>query len=295
MLSLKVPELAVLETALRKALAGAARFLPQLTRRAEAALIPDHQPITGTGSLDGHGAAFWLKIAVAPNHSPETLDPVEFVDRADELAKKFFADEPFYVEYSGSAELRLIAGTPPEPSRPGTAHMLRIFPNGLVMLQWVLQATPIPGSEPGVELSLDEIVAVLHRMYELAHSPQFVATHRRRRLVRQRLDWRVGLSSSITGERGPIFWRRLTSSERLPDRATNRQNPHCPYDGYAATAMNDRKLTDSVGLTFKPALQDLFISSGYSGKITEAVAGALETPALNASSPDSTKPEITAD
>ncbi|WP_306206185.1 hypothetical protein [Actinoplanes sp. RD1] len=287
--------MAVLESGLRKALAGAARFLPQLTRRAEAALIADHQPITGTGSLNGHGAAFWLKVAVAPNHSPEALDPVEFVDRADELARRFFADEPFYVEYSGSAELRLVAGTPPELSRPGTTHMLRIFPNGLVMLQWVLQATPIPCSEPGVELSLDEIVAVLHRMYELAHSPQFAGTHRRRRLVRHRLDWRVGLSSSITGERGPIFWRSLTSSARLPDRAKHRQNPHCPFDGYAAGAMNDRKLTDSVGLTFKPALQALFISSGYSGKITEAVAGALETPALDTSSPGTAKPEITAD
>ncbi|WP_433530624.1 hypothetical protein ACQPYA_00250 [Micromonospora sp. CA-263727] len=274
--------MAVLETVLRKALAGAARFLPQLTCRAEAALIADHRPITGTGSLDGHGAAFWLKVAVAPNHSPDALDPAEFVNRAGELAKEFFADEPFYVDYSGSAELRLIAGTPPEQSRPGTAHVLRIFPNGLVVLQWVLQATRIPGSEPSFELSLDEIVAVLRRMYELAHSRQFASTHRRRRLVWQRLDWRVGLSSSITGDQGPIFWRRLTSSERLPDRAANRQNPHCPYDGYAAAAMNDRKLTDSVGLTFKPALQDCFISSGYSGKITEAVAGALETPAMDA-------------
>ncbi len=34
----------VLDTALRKALAGAARFLPQLTQRAEAALVADHQP-----------------------------------------------------------------------------------------------------------------------------------------------------------------------------------------------------------------------------------------------------------
>lgn len=267
----------MLETALRKALAGAARFLPQVTRWAEAALVADHQPIAGAGSLDGHGAAFWLKVAVAPNHSPETLDPSAFVDQADELAAVFFADAPFYVDYSGSAEVRLVAGTPTDQSQPGTAHMLRIFPNGLVMLQWVLQATPIPGSEPGIELSLDEIVAVLYRMYELAHSPQFTATHHRRRL--QRLDWRVGLSSSISGGQGPIFWRRLISSKRLPDRAPTRQNPHCTFDGYAAAAMSDRKLTDSVGDTFKPALEDLFTSSGYSGKIPEAVAGVLAAPA----------------
>jgi hypothetical protein len=284
---------AVLESALRKALAGAARFLPQMTRRAEAALIADHQPISDTGSLDGHGSAFWLKVAVAPNHSPETLDPAAFVDRAGELAAVFFADAPFYVDYSGSAEVRLVAGTPTDQTRPGTAHMLRIYPNGLVMLQWVLQATPIPGNEPGIELSLDEIVAVLHRMYELAHTPQFTATHRRRRLVRQRLDWRVGLSSSISGDQGPIFWRRLTSSKQLPDRVPTRQNPHCPFDGYAAAAMNDRKLTDPVGATFQPALQDLFTSSGYSGRITEAVAGTLTAPALP-QPPNTTNPEITA-
>ncbi|WP_285691817.1 hypothetical protein [Actinoplanes sp. NBRC 103695] len=49
----------VLESALRKALTDAARFLPQLTRRAEAALIADHQPITGTVIVDDRLAASW--------------------------------------------------------------------------------------------------------------------------------------------------------------------------------------------------------------------------------------------
>ncbi|GID95032.1 hypothetical protein Adi01nite_44440 [Amorphoplanes digitatis] len=130
-------------------------------------------------------------------------------------------------------------------------------------------------------------------MYELAHTPQFAATHRRRRLVRRRLDWRVGLSSSISGGQGPIFWGRLASFSRLPDRVPTRQKPHCPFNGYATAAMSDRKLTDSVGITFQPALQDLFTSSGYSGRINEAVAEALAVSALPGS-PSTTNAEITA-
>jgi hypothetical protein len=284
----------LLETALQKALAGTARFLPVMTRRAEAALVADHRPIAGTGTLDGHGANFWLTVAVAPNHSPETLEPHAFVDRANDLAVILFADSPFHVDYSGSAEVRLVAGTSAQHSQWGTAHTLRIFPSGLVMLQWVLHATPIPDAEAGVELSLDEIVNVLHLTYDLAHSPQFAATHRRRRLVRHRLDWRVGLSSSISTPKGAVYWRRLTSSTPLPDRVPTRQNPHCPFDGYAATAMTDRKITDSVAETFRPALQDLFTSSGYSGKISHTVAAALAAPD-GARSIGTTTREITAE
>ncbi|WP_157437874.1 hypothetical protein [Actinoplanes subtropicus] len=284
----------VLDTALRKALAGAARFLPQLTQRAEAALVADHQPITGTGNLYGNGGArFWLNVAVAPNHSPETLDPPAFVDAANELAAVFFEDAPFHADYSGNLEVRLVEGAPTENSSWGDANTLRIFPSGLVMLQWVLRATPLPDGQPGFELSLDEIVTVLRRAYALAHSPQFAATHRRRRWVRHRFDWRMGLSPSISGTQGPAFWRRLSSAAPLPERVPTRQNPHCPFDGYAAAAMRDRKVTDSVEDTFRPALQELFTSSGFSGRISQAVAAALAEPAAARSLGTPTR-EITA-
>jgi hypothetical protein len=89
----------------------------------------------------------------------------------------------------------------------------------------------------------------------------------------------MGLSPSISDTQGSAFWHRLRSSAPLPERVPTRQNPHCPFDGYAAAAMSDRKVTDSVEDTFRPALQELFTSSGFSGRISQAVAATLAEPA----------------
>jgi hypothetical protein len=57
--------------------------------------------------------------------------------------------------------------------------------------------------------------------------------------------------------------------------------------------MRDRKVTDSVEDTFRPALQELFTSSGFSGRISQAVAAALAEPAAARSLGTPTR-EITA-
>jgi hypothetical protein len=269
-----------LDTVLKKTLSLALGWLPQLTQKAEARLVVDHAPIAGATHMGGDGSRYWVRVAVAPNHSPAALASSEFVDRASDLAKVLFGDMPFRIEYSGVDMVRIVADDGSSNNGPaGSTHVLSIFPSGLVVLQWVLEATPVTGVDGGVMLSLDDVVDALRRMYALAHSPQFAATHMRRRLVRRRLDWRVGLTAAVHGEKGPIHWRQLSSSSPLPDNAPTTQLPHCPFhEGYAAAAMSDRKLTDSLADTFRPALQDLFTSAGYSGRIAQAANAALTAP-----------------
>jgi len=272
----------LLDTVLKKTLTVTLGWLPKLTTKAEARLVVDHAPIAGATHIGGDGSNYWVRVAVAPNHSPARLASPEFVDRAIDLAKVFFADMPYRIEHSAADGVHIVADDgSPAGSSPGAAHTLRIYPSGLVVFQWVLQATPLQNADDGVTLSLDDITGALHRMYDLAHSPEFAATHKRRSLVRHRLDWRIGLTAAVHGENGPVHWRRLSSSTPLPDNAPTGQAPFCPlHEGYAAEAMTDRKTTDSLAFTFRPALQDLFTYAGYSGRIPQAADAALTAPSV---------------
>jgi len=266
----------VLESAVGKALAAAWRFLPQLSTRAEARLITDHRPISGSPNFHS-GGQFWLWVVVAPSHSPKQLEPLEFTEGAYELAKLIFNEQPFDIDYSGSELCRFVVSNADLTSQTRADHWLWVHPDGRVLLQWGLQVSPLPDTR-GVGLSLDEIVAVLGHMHQVAHDPRFEAIHVRRRTERfRRLDWRVGLTPSISvAEHGSVYWRRLSSCTRLPAVLPTGQNPSCPMRGFAPDKMMSIKQGATVVETFGPALEHLLVDAGYTGGVRESVRDALE-------------------
>ncbi len=265
-----------LETALGKGLATARHFLPQLSSRGEARLITDHRPISSSPNFHD-GGRFWLWVVVAPSHSPKQLEPLEFTENASKLAEFVHGEQRFTVDYSGSELCRFKVPNPAHPTSLAAAHhVLWVHPNGCVVLQWGLQTSPLPDTR-NVELSLDEIVAVLGHMHRAAHDPRFAAIHARRRTEKmRRLDWRVGLTPSISiVDHGPVYWRSLSSSTKLPAVLPTGQNPSCPVRGFAADKMTSIKQGATVIETFGPALAQLLVDAGYTGGVRESVRAAL--------------------
>jgi len=274
---LDVRHMPFLESALGKALAAAGRFLPQLSTRAEARLITDHRPISGSPNFHG-GGQFWLWVVVAPSHSPKQLEPLEFTEAAYELAKLVFDEQQFVIDYSGSELCRFVVYNADLASQTRADHWLWIHPDGRVFLQWGLQTSSLANTRD-VELSLDEIVAVLGQMHHVVHDPRFAAIHARRRPERfRRLDWRVGLTPSIsTNEHGQVYWRRLSSSTRLPAVVPSGQNPSCPVRGFAPHKMMSIKQGATMVEIFGPALEHLLVDAGYTGGVRETVRDALRS------------------
>lgn len=266
------------ETAIGKTLSVTSRFLPQLGARAEARLITDHRPISGSPNFHD-GGRFWLWVVVAPSHSPRQLEPVDFTDHAYALAGLVFGDQQFEVGYSGSSECRYEVRDPGPDALTEAIHILRIYPDGRVALQWGLRTSPL-ANMLNVELSLDEIVSVLCHMHKVAHDPRYAAIHARRRTERmRRLDWRVGLTPSISRiNHGSIYWRSLASSTGLPAVLPTEQNPSCPVHGFAPDRMKSLKHNVSAVDTFSPALAHLLVDAGFTGGVRECVRGALTAP-----------------
>lgn len=190
----------ILESATRKALGVAARFLPQLTSRAEAALLTDHRPISASPNFWGGGSRFRLWVIVAPSHSPRCLEPLEFTERAGELARAVFDNTGFQVQYSGSDLCRYFVPEPAHPASLAAAnHILAVHPDGRLVLQWGLGTTQVAGSRD-VAISLDEIVAVAGHVHRISRSSAYASIVRRKRLSWPRnLDWRIGITPDITG------------------------------------------------------------------------------------------------
>ncbi|HCT75143.1 MAG TPA: hypothetical protein DGT23_00820 [Micromonosporaceae bacterium] len=265
-----------LETVLGRALAATSRFLPKVSTRVEARLITDHRPISRWPTFYGD-SRFRLWVAVAPSHSPKRLEPLEFTEKALELANLVFGEQPFSVDYSGSEMCRFIVVDPARPTSLAAAnHTLHVYPEGYLLLQWGLHTLPLPETLD-VELSLDEIVAVLGHLHWVAHDPRFAAIHARRRTEKiRRLDWRVGLVSSISApNHGLAFWRSLSSSTRLPAVSPTGQNPSCPAGGFAPERMTGIKHSAGVIETFSPALEQMLVDAGYTGGVHESVRAAL--------------------
>ncbi|MFI2652538.1 hypothetical protein [Micromonospora fulviviridis] len=269
------------ETAIGKTLAVTSRFLPQLSARAEARLITDHRPISGSPNFHD-GGRFWLWVVVAPSHSPRQLEPVDFTDQAHALAGLILGDQQFEVGYSGSSECRYEVRDPGPRALTEAIHILRMYPDGRVVLQWGLRTSPMANTL-NVELSLDEIVSVLCHMHEVAHDPRYAAIHVRRRTERmRRFDWRVGLTPSISVDNHGVFhnvsWRSLASSTGLPAVLPTEQNPSCPVHGFAPSRMKGVKHNASAVDTFSPALAHLLVDAGYTGGVRESVRKALAAP-----------------
>jgi hypothetical protein len=224
------------------------------------------------------GGRFWVWIVVAPSHSPKQLDPLEFTENASEVARLVFGEQQFRIDYSGSELCRYIVPNPAHPTSLAAAtHVLSIYPAGCVVLQWGLKTSQLLDSRD-VELSLDEIVAVLDNMYWVAHDPRFPAIHARRRTEKlRRLDWRVGLTSSISViDHGPVYWRSLSSSTKLPAVVPTGQNPSCPVQGFAVGKMTSIKQNATMAETFTPAIEHLLVDAGYSGGVRQSVRAALD-------------------
>jgi len=143
-------------------------------------------------------------------------------------------------------------------------------------MQWGLHTSPLPSTQD-VELSLDEIVAVLCHLHGVAHDPRFAAIHAHRRTEKiRRLDWRVGLTPSISVvEHGPVYWRSLSSSTRLPAVLPTGQNPSCPVRGFAPDRTTSVHRNATTIETFGPALEQMLVDAGYTGGIRECVRAAL--------------------
>jgi hypothetical protein len=289
----------VVESVAHQGLRVVASFLPRLTSSLEARMIADHRPIAGTNNLGQGGRHFWLWVAVAPSRSPNRLDPQEFTEQAHELARLVFGEDRFRIDYLGSEEGRFIESDRDAASEWGDAHTLRVHPDGRVVMQWVLSTKPIAGVE-GAQLSLDEIIEFVNRTYCMAHDLRFRAIHGRRRTGKfRRLDWRVGLSPSISGPDGSIYWRSLSSSTGIPDVLPTGQRPSCPTVGFASDKMVSLKQSATLSETFRPALEQLLVDAGYTGGVRACVdkalsasasssgaAGLSATCASSASSPD---------
>lgn len=180
-------------------------------------------------------------MAVGPSRAVKRLEPKSFTQRAVACAAWIFGDLPFKVDYSGSDLVRCVVPDPaPDPGTRPEQHRLAVYPNGLVRVDWGLTVSLADRTK--VQLSLDEIGEVLARMYRFAHDPTYRALWRARKTERfQRLDWRVGLTSSVVHIEGPIAWTDLVASGRLPATRTEGQLPGSPLAGYAADHLNSTK------------------------------------------------------
>jgi hypothetical protein len=113
-------------------------------------------------------------------------------------------------------------------------------------------------------------------MYNLALSPDYQGIHKLRRIEsRRRLDWRIGLISSVPASTGPVFWTGLSSSGRLPQDHIVGQYPGCPFGGYAQSHLVGVKPAMSPRDLFQPVLDEALLNAGYLGTegcVTDALA-----------------------
>lgn len=253
------------ETLAVKGLSPLVRFAPPLGRYLHRKLIADHAAICGAGPHRSMGIRFSITVSVAPARSARPLAPHDFVDRARELAEGLLQHLPHKLDYSGSSQVRYVVYEPGKDSSAPPLHIVRIFPTGLVELQWGLQSITDPADGRVVAISLDEMVRACARLYAATRRPMYARIWKARRteVVRKR-DWRLGVTPSASSDAyGTLWWSRLLiDGSPVPGRNLE-QVPSCPVDGFAPTLLRSKgSRVDPVKL-FRAPFQHLLVDAGF--------------------------------
>lgn len=157
-------------------------------------------------------------------------------------------------------------------------------------MRWGLEFTPVADSTD-VTWSLDEAVAVLHRLYQVAHDPRYTALHQRRWFEKSR---RIGVSNSVTDGSGARRWHDFTAAGRMPSARASKQQPFLPAAGYTPEALTSVKPSVGPVDLFLPALLELLTNAGFGVGVRECVHDALAAPNTRQLAQTAATPELEA-
>lgn len=224
-------------------------------------LAADHTPIKGQRGHPGQDyCAFFLFAAVAPSRRAQPLPTADFPGRACHLVETgfrgMFLGSPEFLSPEQVSYRQGVEGV------KSAEHVLRVYPNGLVELLWIL-ATP---SDP--VLPLAEMVTVMRRLHHATRTSDFARLHRHRRLeTTRRLDWRIGVNGRAVHPQTGIGvpWSRVMTPGRIPEQKTTDPSPSCPARGYAADRLESVRRGTSLTTLLTPVLEELLVHGGYTG------------------------------
>jgi hypothetical protein len=225
-------------------------------------LRPDHGPIRGCPNmLTDHRDRFVLTVAVAPSDTAKTLPPRDFVPRAHELANLVLRGRGNDVQHSGSTQVRVAVRDSNDPV-VSERHQLVIYPSGLVILHHGLDVAISPDSIGPIPIG--ELLSVTRHIHEVAQSTEYQSVHQHRQWEKaRRLDWRIGLCSSISGTNGPRPWMSFDDPASASFKKGGNAIPYCPPAGYAQDALKGLKSNRPIEPMLRVVVEQLLAEAGY--------------------------------
>ena len=251
-----------IEAAAAKLAAPVAKESWRQSRRLYQRLQPDHGPIGQCPNLQRfHGDRVVLMVGVAPSRSAKYVTTSDFGRASQQIGEAVFVDLARKTDFTGRDRVRLKVQDADDPiSTP--RHILEFYPSGFMFLQWGLD---VSGGPDGIEpFPLSEFIGVLRRVHSVVQLPAYQQLHAKRvGEGRRRLDWRVGVSGSLSTPNGSLYVSEFDTQHAADfERAERHDLLGRPY-GFAPRELTGLKPAAPFKDMLRPIIEDLVANSGF--------------------------------
>jgi len=225
-------------------------------------LQPDHGSISQCPNLQRfYGDRVVMLVGVAPTRSAKPVATSNFVRASQQVAEAVFVGLAPKTDYTGRDRVRLKVQFDDDPiSTP--RHILEFCPTGLMYLQWGLDVAAGPdGIDP---FPVSEFIQVLRRVHSVVQLPVYQQLHAKRIGERRRhLDWRVGVSGSISTPTGSLAVDEFDTPQAADFVRAERHDLLGQPAGFAPRELTGVKSAAPFKDMLRPIIEDLVANSGF--------------------------------